>query len=188
MATHTHLSDVLTQLAELLEQTGTSHDEQPTPCSEFTVAELRHHVVGWLTAFADGFADGDGNCSDPDAVVVHGDGAAQVREQRDRIAQALADGAGQRELKIGGAGMPGDMALSMILGEYHLHGWDLARATGRTWDPVGVQESLDFFPAMLTPDFQGEGKTFGPRVDVAADTPAMDRLAGLTGRDPAWNR
>ena len=27
---------------------------------------------------------------------------------------------------------------------------------------------------------------YGPRVPVPADAPAMDRLLGLTGRDPRW--
>ncbi len=36
------------------------------------------------------------------------------------------------------------------------------------------------------PDFQGEGKAFGPRVDVADDAPPLDQLLALSGRDPRW--
>lgn len=49
-----------------------------------------------------------------------------------------------------------------------------------------VEASLAFAPGMLTGDYQGEAKTFGPRVDVPEDAPAIDRLVGLSGRDPRW--
>jgi hypothetical protein len=39
---------------------------------------------------------------------------------------------------------------------------------------------------MLSDDYQGEGKTFGPRVPVPTDSPALERLLGLSGRDPQW--
>lgn len=84
--------------------------------------------------------------------------------------------------------MPGDMALGMILWEYQVHGWDLARATGQQWSPPveAAEESLAFAPAMLTEDYQGEGKSFAARVEVPDAAPALDHLIGLSGRDPTW--
>jgi hypothetical protein len=74
----------------------------------------------------------------------------------------------------------------MTLGEYLVHGSDLARATGRPWDPpiAATQAALDFMPTMLTDEYRGEGKSFGYRVDVAPDASALDQLLGLCGRDP----
>ena len=104
------------------------------------------------------------------------------------MAAALRDGAATRPLRLGDSAMPGDMALSMILWEYQVHGWDLARATGQPWSPPAeaAEESLEFAPGMLTDDYQGEGKAFAPRVRVPATAPPLDRLLGLSGRDPAW--
>jgi uncharacterized protein (TIGR03086 family) len=84
--------------------------------------------------------------------------------------------------------MPGDLALSMILWEYLVHGWDLARATGQPWQPAeaATTAALEFAPGMLTPDYQGEGKAFGPRIEVPPNASAFDQLLGLSGRDPAW--
>jgi uncharacterized protein (TIGR03086 family) len=84
--------------------------------------------------------------------------------------------------------MPGELALGMILWEYQMHGWDLARATGQAFSPpaAAAEESLGFAPGMLTDDYQGEGKPFAPRVDVPASAPPLDRLLGLSGRDPGW--
>jgi uncharacterized protein (TIGR03086 family) len=104
------------------------------------------------------------------------------------MAAALRDGAATRPMRLGDSAMPGDMALSMILWEYQVHGWDLARATGQPWSPpaAAAEESLEFAPGMLTDDYQGPGKAFAPRVPVPATAPALDRLLGLSGRDPAW--
>lgn len=185
--TQQQLSAVLSQLAGVLD--GVDDPSRPTPCTEYDVAALRAHTVGWLTAFTDGFEAADGQCSNPDAVQISGTGGDQVRDLATRLDRALANGAAERPLRIGDAEMPGDLSLQMMLWEYQMHGWDLARATGQQWSPAedGVVASLDFAPAMLTEDYQGEGKSFGPRVDVPADAPAIDRLAGLSGRDPNWS-
>lgn len=164
------------------------HD--PTPCTEFDVAQLRHHMLGWLATFAAGFADPNGQAAaGPDAYEVPVDAAAAVRTAADQLDRAVRAGAADRPLRLGGSAMPGDMALSMILWEYQVHGWDLARATGQAWSPpvAATLESLAFAPAMLTDDFQGQGKSFGPRVDVPHDASPLDRLLGVSGRDPRWS-
>lgn len=176
---------VLDDLADVLD--GVSDASAPTPCTEYDVATLRHHVVGWLTAFTDGYEDREGQCSDPDVVKVQGSGGDQVRSLRARLDEALRDAV--PVLRIGDAETPSAMALSMMLWEYQMHGWDLAQATTQSWSPdeQGLLASLEFAPGMLTSDYQGVGKPFAPRVEVAADAPAMDRLAGLSGRDPHWS-
>lgn len=184
-----HLQAVLADLADVLDRITPDQATDPTPCAEWDVATARHHTLGWLTAFTDGYAAENGLCSDPDAVTVEGTGADQVRACSARLAEVL-PAAADGQLFIGEAGMPGGMALSMILWEYQMHGWDLAAATGQPWSPgaAGVEESLAFAPGMLTADFQGEGMSFGPRVEVGPDAPAFDRLLGLSGRDPQWRR
>lgn len=182
-----HLDPVLRDLASVLEQIPDERSHAPTPCSDFDLTDLRAHVVGWLTAFTDGYASPDGQCSDADRVQVHGSGAEQVVALADRLAQSLPDGI-TRPLRIGDSAMPGDMAASMILWEYQVHGWDLARASGQEWqpDPDGLAASLAFAPGMLTPDFQGEGKPFAPSAPVADDADPLTRLVALSGRDPHW--
>lgn len=183
------LTPVLDDLAALFETTGTGQDGAPTPCDEFSVADLRQHILGWLTSFTDGFEAPDGSCSDADVVEVEGDGSAQVRDRAARMRAAIAGGALDRPLVIGGSGLPGDIGLGMILGEYQVHGWDFARATGQPWSPDvdGLEHSIAFFEQMLTPDQRGEGTSFGDPVVVPHGAPALDRLVALTGRDPAWS-
>jgi uncharacterized protein (TIGR03086 family) len=192
-ATDTTTDLLVAVLADLAPVVGRIAPEQlhdPTPCTELDVAQLRTHVLGWLTTFAAGFADPGGQAPVErlEGYAVPGDPAAEVRSASATMAAALRDGAAARPMRLGDSAMPGDMALGMILWEYQVHGWDLARATGQPWSPpdAAAEESLQFAPGMLTGDYQGEGKAFAPRVPVPATAPALDRLVGLSGRDPAW--
>jgi uncharacterized protein (TIGR03086 family) len=181
---------VLADLAPMVGQITAEQLHDPTPCTELDVGQLRTHVLGWLTTFAAGFADPGGQAplDHLDGYTVPADPAAEVRSASATMAAALRDGAAGRPMRLGDSAMPGGMALSMILWEYQVHGWDLARATGQPWSPPAeaAQESLDFAPGMLTADYQGAGKAFAPRVPVPASAPPLDRLLGLSGRDPAW--
>jgi hypothetical protein len=41
---------------------------------------------------------------------------------------------------------------------------------------------------MLTPDYQGPGKPFADRIRVDDNAPELERLLGLSGRDPRWGK
>jgi uncharacterized protein (TIGR03086 family) len=185
--TRSELNDVLTDLAALVDTVDGDRWHAPTPCTEFDVAALTDHVVGWSTTFAAGYADPEGRAP-AGPTEVEGDRGEAIRAAAARLDTALAGGAAERPLSLGGAAMPGEMALSMILWEYQVHGWDLAVALGRPWKPAeeGLEASLAFAPMMLTDDYQGEGKPFAPRVPVPDDAPALDRLVAISGRDPRW--
>jgi uncharacterized protein (TIGR03086 family) len=186
------LSAVLADLAPIVSGITPEQLDNPTPCTELDVAQLRDHVVGWLDTFAAGFADPGGQAprAGLDGYQAPPDAAAEVQAAAATLDAAIRGGATARPLRLGESAMPGEMALSMILWEYQVHGWDLARATGQPWSPpaAAAEESLAFAPNMLTPDYQGEGKAFAPRIPVAADAPPFDRLLGLSGRDPGWSR
>jgi uncharacterized protein (TIGR03086 family) len=186
------LSVVLADLAPIVSGITPEQLNNPTPCTELDVAQLRDHVVGWLDTFAAGFADPGGQAPRDglDGYHAPSDAAAEVQAAAATLDAAIRGGAAARPLRLGESAMPGEMALSMILWEYQMHGWDLARATGQPWSPpaAAAEESLAFAPNMLTPDYQGEGKAFAPRVPVALDAPPFDRLLGLSGRDPGWSR
>ncbi len=184
------LRPVLADLAVVVRNSD-GHESAPTPCTELDVAQLRNHIAGWLTTFASGFADPEGRAEAAGAQVppAAADAAAAIRSAADRLDTAVRSGADQRPLYLGESPMPGQMAMSMILWEYIVHGWDLAVATGQPWDPApeAAAVSAEFAPNMLTDDYQGPGKTFGPRVETSADATELEKLLGLSGRDPHWS-
>jgi uncharacterized protein (TIGR03086 family) len=182
------LHDVLDHLADIVANIPDNRLHDPTPCTEMDVEALRNHVLDWLTAFAAGYADPEGRTPDLGARRQSGDPADEVRRAARTLDEALAAGAADRPLWIGESSMPGELALGMILWEYQVHGWDLARATGQPFAPPAeaAEQSLAFAPGMLTPDYQGPGKAFADPVPVPETAPPLDRLVGLSGRDPGW--
>lgn len=177
--------DVLYQVADVLDAVRPDQADAATPCTEFTVADLRAHIVGWSNAFGAGFVDPGGQAPEHTAATVQGNGAAQVRDAGDRIAAGIADGGAERDLVLADGGeMPGGMALAMVLWEYQVHGWDLARATGQDHglDPERCETYLQ---QMLPLDevLRASGQ-YGPKVEVPADADAPTRLMAFIGRDP----
>lgn len=69
------------------------------------------------------------------------------------------------------------------LNECVIHGWDVSRATGRPYDadPTAVAACIE----LLSAGGPREG-IFGPVVEVDGSASELDRLIGLSGRDPAW--
>ena len=65
-----------------------------------------------------------------------------------------------------------------------MHGWDIAVSTGQRYEPTvpEVDAAMSFVASFDAPQ---DGNLFGPVVPVADDAPPLDRLIGLTGRDPA---
>jgi uncharacterized protein (TIGR03086 family) len=187
------LGPVLDDLARIVDVPAPAELHRPTPCERFDVAALRDHVLGWLRFFAAALADPDAGAPrpDPDAYRAADAGAPladDVRRAAATILGAVRDGIAERQVVLSASRMDGDAALAMILGEYVLHGWDLARALERPWSPppAASEAALRFFQGMILPEYRtAESAYFGPEVPVPAGAGALERLLGFAGRDPA---
>jgi uncharacterized protein (TIGR03086 family) len=92
--------------------------------------------------------------------------------------------------RAGGIELPGEVAGLVALDELVVHGWDVARATGQAYecDPQSLEAVQGFVAQFSEPGLEAErAGLFGPVVDVPDDAPLLDRVIGLTGRDPAWS-
>ena len=85
----------------------------------------------------------------------------------------------------GGFEMPGEVVGLVALDELVVHGWDIAVATGQSYDPpaLEIEAAMAFVTSFEAPR---DGRLFGPIVPFLDDATALDRLLGLTGRDPFW--
>ena len=170
-------------------------DEQlsaPTPCPEYAVRNLLGHLVGLTGAFRDaGRKDlGPHLDQDPGSVVpdIGPEWRAALPKLLDELVEAWRDPAAWEGMtRAGGIDLPGAVAGAVALDELVVHGWDLARATGQAYAPD--EASLKVAQGLLTPEegaASSDGGLFGAVVPVPDDAPLLDRVIGLSGRDPGW--
>lgn len=81
--------------------------------------------------------------------------------------------------------LPGDVAGIVGLDELIIHGWDLAKAIGKPaeYDGPGLEEVLRLVTEFRAGGIEG---LFGTEVPVPDDAPLLDRILGVSGRDPEW--
>ena len=169
--------------------------DAPTPCPAYTLGDLVDHVGGAALAFTGAATKdrGDATSQGPS-----GDASRLSDDWRTRIPRnlaALADAwrdpdAWTGMTKAGGVELPGEVAGLVALDELVVHGWDVARAMGQSYEcDAPSLEAVHAFVSQFSEPGQEEARAglFGPVVDVPEDAPLVDRVIGLTGRDPAWS-
>jgi uncharacterized protein (TIGR03086 family) len=168
-----------------------SEDEfgRPTPCPDTSVGDLVDHV-GALTkgfiAVARKTVDGTEAPVKPDAARLEAGWRDRVARDLATLADAWRDPAAWEGMtSAAGVALPAPVAGLVALDELVVHGWDIAVAIGESYAPSveEVEAAMSFVVAFDAPR---DGGLFGPVVPVPDDAPALDRLLGLTGRDPKW--
>lgn len=157
----------------------------PTPCSDFTVQGLIDHMLYWGPSLARASRQPDG-VAQPDAAAQPGLVALE-RQIEHLVAAWSVPAAWQGVTSMGGPhDMPARMIGAMATGEVVVHGWDLARATGQqvSWDETLIEFLHD--EVAKTAEMGREMQAYGAEVPVPRTAPVLDRMLGLTGRDPHW--
>lgn len=172
---------------------GPNDLDRHTPCPEMTVGALVNHLFHWTGVLGRAAARKEPLRDLPDQAAEGRDltaepGWAEVYAARSAAtAAAWSDPrawAGETSL-TGGGKLPAPFVGGIVLGEWLLHGWDLAVATGQR---LRVDDEL---AAALYGDVAGKAETarqhkvFGPEVEVPSTAPLFDRALGLAGRDPS---
>lgn len=181
------LDGALNQCAEVIGAISANHAEWATPCPEWNVQDLLHHLVvqdlhrytimarghnvdplaaeatvgaGWSTRFTDG---------------AHMLMRAWIAA--DLSAQVALPGGGEAPLRS---------RIGLQATEFTVHAWDLVRATGVpiVLDPTLAEQSLAWAQRMLKPEHRSVERGVGPEVHVPLTSDAYARLAGWFGRSP----
>jgi uncharacterized protein (TIGR03086 family) len=190
------LGPATSEMAQLVRGVSDDMLAWPTPCPAYTLGDLLDHVGGFAMAFtaaakkdvAPGSASGQAPSGD--ASRLSGDWRGRIASDLDSLAEAWRDpDAWQGMTQAGGIDLPGEVAALVALDELVVHGWDVARASGQSYrvDPGLLDLVQQFVSQFSGPGMeeQREG-LFGPEVAVAPDAPQLDRVIGMTGRDPHW--
>jgi uncharacterized protein (TIGR03086 family) len=172
-------------------------DEQlnaSTPCTASTLGDLLDHVDGLSLAFTAAATktplEGGSQAPAPDAARLGADWRTRIPERLAALASAWRDEAAWTGMTVaGGIDLPGEVAGIVALDEVIVHGWDIAVASGQSFsgEPQLLGAAYGFVQSAVARNPQGSPGLFGPPVPVADDAPLLDRLIGLTGRDPAWS-
>ncbi len=163
----------------------------PTPCEEMPVAAMLDHMLGLTSAFrrAAEKAPLQGAPS-ASADQLADDWRTRLPAQLSALAEAWrAPSAWEGMASAGGVEMPAPAMAVVALDELVIHGWDLAVSTGQPYSVSDADaEACMAFAGAVGESAEERLGLYGPRVPVPADAPPLDRLLGLTGRDPAWRR
>lgn len=167
---------------------------RPTPCAEWTVADLLAHMTTQHRGFA---AAAAGNGSDPAVWVVQPLGADAVpvytAAADDLVAGFAADGVLERDFQLPEisttVAIPGGRAISFHFIDYVVHGWDVARSLGVKYEldtdlldaALVVAQAVPDGPERLQP-----GAAFRPGLVGSADDCVLHRVLTMLGRSPNW--
>jgi uncharacterized protein (TIGR03086 family) len=187
----TPLATALTATGRLVDTLGGDEWDLPTPCADWTVRQLVGHIVGGNRLVARALR---GDQLPPQEQLGRRDPGDQLgddpsaawRESADDLLAAFgAPGVLERAHTVPAGTLPGPAVLHLRVVETLVHGWDLARATGRE---LAVPDQLAEAELAFSRDLLGrlpEGRTpFAPPQPVADGASALDRLAALLGRAP----
>lgn len=163
----------------------------PTPCTEWDVRGLVNHLLFWgpsLEGAAAKRAVPPPAENETDVDLTQGDWAAALVAQTERTAAAWGRPAAWEGMThMGGPmEMPAALVGGMVVGEFVMHGWDLARATGQQ---ASWEDDLAAYVLGEVANTAEQGRAmgvYGAEIAVPATASDLDRALGLTGRDPAW--
>ena len=155
-------------------------DEQlalPTPCSDWTVADLIAHVdAGNLRVAHMGGRDPIDLPNN--RITAHAASSAEARAVFD------ADDGMTRLFELPFGAVPGTVFVAIRSGDLYAHAWDLATAIGADTDldhELGEAIYAATSP-ILGDSLRGEGRPFGVQQPCPPDRPIADRMAAFLGR------
>ena len=181
------------RMAALIEDVPNVPLDRPTPCPAYALGDLPDHIGGLALAFTAAARKDSGGLGDQapsgDTSRLGDDWRTRIPRDLQGLSEAWRDATAWTGMtRAGGVDVPGEIAGVVALDELVVHGWDLARATGQAYDcdPSTLEVVLGFVGQFADQPEARQG-LFGPVVEVPPTAPLLDRVIGLTGRDPAWS-
>lgn len=177
------LAVIVPALAELVDQLGPADLHRATPCDRFDVHDVLNHMLTLAGSFAYLFRGEE----PPEPMPLTDDGsvpATRFRAVMDDLLDAVrSDGAMERTIVSPVGEMPGEAFARLVAFDGTVHGWDLARATGRAWRlPDDVVADVDTFASQAISDAMRDGDTFKASTTPPSTATPIERLAAFSGR------
>ncbi|MGW4000175.1 TIGR03086 family metal-binding protein [Amycolatopsis sp. NPDC004772] len=162
----------------------------PTPCAGYDVRGLINHLLywgPWLIAAGRRLDPPAPLTGEVEAALVKDDWRADLEKQTETLVSVFEEpSAWTGTTSLGSAPMPASVVGSMVLGEFVLHGWDLARASGAKCAYAPEAATAVYESAVAMGDQARSMGVYGPEVAVGAGASPLERALGAAGRDPGW--
>lgn len=177
------LTAILPALSDVVDRLEPAQLHNATPCTTFVLRDVLDHMITGAGSFAYMFRGEQPPPSGPrtdDGLVP----AAEFRRAMDELLDAVhADGAMQRTIASPFGAMPGDTLARLVAFDGLVHGWDIARASGLSWEVADdVVANVDAFARMAVSEDLRDGDTFkDPTTPDDTATP-IERVAAFSGR------
>lgn len=177
------LGVIVPALGELVDQLTPADLHQATPCDRFDVHDVLNHMMTLGGSFA--FLFRGEQPAEPAPLV--DDGRVPTERFRavmeDLLAAVRSDGAMERTIVAPVGEMPGETFARLVAFDGIVHGWDIARGSGRAFHvPDDIVAAVDAFARQAITDDLRDGDTFkSPTTPLATATP-IERLAAFSGR------
>ncbi len=156
---------------------------KPTPCADYDVSALLDHLLHVVVEFQKLAVKHDADFS-------HTPNYPDWRAQFPAETRKLVEAWGQPGADEGIAGnmqMPAQTVGGLALLDLTIHAWDLAQATGRSFEPdTEVFDEVSNLVEQMGPTAI-EWNVFKPPVEAPANASPMEQLLARTGRDPRWS-
>ncbi|GAA2371812.1 hypothetical protein GCM10010170_073680 [Dactylosporangium salmoneum] len=174
---------VVAEVAEIVATVTADRFDDPTPCAGWSVRTLLNHLV-YENLMWTSLADGNPR-TDFTADHLGDDHVAAFRASAQAALTAF-DRPGMLVQRYGPA--PGWRLVEQVVIEMLVHGWDLAKATGRPTDlaPDVAARTLPAVHEIYRALPRTPGGSFAPAQPVPAEASAADHLAAYLGRNVSW--
>lgn len=183
------LAIIIPVLNTIVDRLGSEQLDNPTACANLDVQGVLDHMMGGAAAFAPAFR---GDASHEAALPEGSSGSAVVgqvpaadfrRAMNGLLAAVNAPGAMERVIDAPFGQVPGSVFARFVAFDGLIHGWDLASATGQTYDPPrAVVAAVDAFAReALGPDMR-DGDTFAVEKTAPAGASLLEALVTFSGR------
>jgi uncharacterized protein (TIGR03086 family) len=189
-----HMRSAADLAASAVAATGTHHWSAATPCTDYDLRTLLDHLA-WAAVLAQHAAtrtrlDKDWSRPGPPPFLEglpEEDWPQAIEKELRTAAQAwAAPGAWDGDTVMAATPMPAAVVGPMMLAEFAVHGWDVARTVGARYEVPDDLGRVVLTAVEGMAQMGRDGGWYGAEVPVPADAPAFDRALGLAGRDPAW--
>jgi uncharacterized protein (TIGR03086 family) len=173
------LDQVLPMLKEMVATLTPEELAAQTPCEKFPVQGVLEHMIGGGSMFAAAFRG-----EAPPAAPPSGDPLVLFPKVMDELLGSMkAPGALDQMVDAPFGTVPGEVFARFVALDGLVHGWDVATATGKRYDPpADLVAAADAFARQALADEMRDGDTFKAAADVPATASPIERLAAFTGR------